>query len=102
MAAIGGAKLSEEDLAATYGFALAVLNSDPSLKDVFKKAVKGQWTSERFQASVMQTIWFRNRSDSQRNYQIMKQTDPAKFIAEVNRTMTTIADQWGELTGQSL
>lgn len=102
MAEIVSPKLSESDLAANYGWSLTVLNSDPTLKDAFKKAVAGQWSVERFQATVMQTTWFRNQSESQRQYQILRATDPGKFVSQVNQTMAMLADQWGQLTGQTL
>lgn len=102
MAAIGAPKLSDEDLAANYGWSLAVLNSDKSLKELFKTAVKKQYTPERFTAELMQTKWFRSRSEAQRKYQIMRQTDPAKYVAQVTQVMASLSDQWAEMTGQAL
>jgi hypothetical protein len=99
MAVPGAPKVSERDLAANYGFALAVLNSDKSLKGLFKKAVSKQYTPERFQAELLSTPWFRQRSESQRKYQILKQTDPGKYVSQMRQLMSSLGDQWGELTG---
>lgn len=78
-------KLSEAELSQNYGFAMAVLNSDPELKALFKKAVAETWTPERFQASLRSTKWYQNHSEQWRNASILKASDPASYKANVEQ-----------------
>lgn len=101
-AAVAAPKVAEEDLAANYGFALATLNSNPELKKTFKNAVKGQWTPERFIAQLKGTKWWQQRSLTQSKYDILKTSHPQQYVSQVEQTMASIADQWGEMTGEQL
>lgn len=95
-------KLKAEDLASSYGFALATLNSDPSLKKLFKTAVAKQYTPDRFTAELRNTKWWRQNSEAQRKYMVLKTSDPSQYVSQINQTMSAIADQWGQLTGQAM
>jgi hypothetical protein len=56
-------KLSAEELAADYGYALRVINSDPDIKALFEKAVKEQWQPARFTAGLRNTKWYQENSE---------------------------------------
>ena len=56
-------KLSAEQLAADYGYALQVINAEPEIKAIFDQAVKEQWTPARFTAGLRNTNWYRNNSE---------------------------------------
>lgn len=100
--AYGTPKLKDKDLAANFGWSLAVLNSNPELKDIFKKAVKKQYTKERFTAEVMGTKWFQTQSENSRKYTILKETDPAQYVSLIKQTMASFADEYSQLTGEVL
>lgn len=56
-------RLTREQLAQEYGFALRVIYSVPELTDLFERAVnakQGQYTTQRFQAELQDTEWYRN------------------------------------------
>lgn len=83
-------RLNEAELAARYGFAMAVLNSSPELKSLFQKAVAQTWTPERFQAELRNTAWYRNNSETWRNAVIQKHTDPATYKANIKQIRTRL------------
>lgn len=78
-------ELNHSELAARFGFAMAVLNSDPELKALFDRAVANTYTVERFQAELRSTKWYQNHSESWRNAQIQKSSDPASYKAAVEQ-----------------
>ena len=56
-------KLTREELAAQYGYALKVIYSVPELAKLFERAVnarEGQYTTQRFQAELQNTQWYQN------------------------------------------
>jgi hypothetical protein len=64
-----GDTLNKKELAAKYGYALRVLESDPELWQLFKRASnfkKGQWSKEEFTAQLMDTAWWRQNNESAR------------------------------------
>lgn len=72
-----------EDLAATYGWAYGFLNSNPELKAKFDEAVAGTWTAEKFQAEIRDTEWWKSNSETRRQAQVMRNTDPASWNAAI-------------------
>lgn len=77
-------KLSPEDLASEYGWASGFLNSVPELKSLFSQAVSGTWTSDKFQAELRNTNWWKENSQSMRDAAALKATDPATWNANLN------------------
>lgn len=73
-----------EELASSYGFTYAFLNGNPELKKKFDQAVKETWTTDRFQAEVRDTKWWKENSDSMRKAQLTKASDPATWEAMVD------------------
>lgn len=96
------AKLSSKELAAQYGWALATLNSNKELKSLFKRAVKKQFTPERFIAELRNTKWFKSKSEAQRKFIVLKTSDPAQYASQVKSIMQSLADQYSKATGQVL
>lgn len=76
-------KMSPEDLAANYGWAFGFLDGNPELKGLFDSAVKETWSTEKFQAEVRETGWWKNNSETRRQASVMKKTDPASWSAAV-------------------
>lgn len=93
-------KLSSAELAANYGWALATLNSSPDLKKLFRRAVSKQYTPERFIAELRNTNWFKKSSESQRKFLVLRTADPAQYVSQIKQVMASLADQYGEATGQ--
>lgn len=97
--------LDEKELAQNYGFAMAVLNSNPELKALFKKAVAGTWTPEKFTAELRATKWYKTKGESVRNASILKASDPATYRQNVSQVQTRIgmmASEIGAVLGSKL
>ena len=84
--------LSQAELAAQYGWALSFLKSDKSLYAKFQQAVKGTWTPDRFVAELKSTSWWKKNSESVRQYQYLKKTDPASFSRRLSALKAQIND----------
>lgn len=89
--------LSEAELASRYGFAMAVLNSNPELAGLFRRAVAETWTPERFQTEVRATQWYQTTSEPARNYEILKGADPKTFQNKLNLIRTRMMMMASEL-----
>lgn len=76
-------KVTPEDLAATYGWAFGFLNSNPELKSKFDQAVKETWTPQKFQAEIRDTEWWKTTSETRRQAQVTRNTDPATWNAAI-------------------
>jgi len=77
-------KLSPEEQAANYGWSVAFLDHNPELKGLFDKAVSGSWTADKFQAELRDTKWWKTTSDTARQAQQLKATDPATYNANLS------------------
>lgn len=84
-------QIDRRDLAARYGWALSVINSDPDLLRVFNQAVANTWSPERFVAEIRNTGWFRRHSDTWRQNQVLRQTDPHTWQQRFVANRSTIA-----------
>lgn len=71
------ATVSPQELAQQYGYAYSMLNAIPELKTLFNQAVSGQWDATRFQASLLNTNWYKQHSAAQRAYIAEGYTDPS-------------------------
>lgn len=76
--------MSPEELASSYGFTYAFLEGNKDLKKIFGQAVKETWTTEKFQAAIRDTHWWKTNSDSMRQAQLTQKTDPATWDAMVD------------------
>lgn len=72
-------KLDRDELASQYGLTAALINSSKELKSLFNKAVSGQWSAAKFQASLKNTKWWKTQSSTLRKYITTKFEDPATF-----------------------
>lgn len=71
------ASLSIDDLAAQYGFVASFFKQSPELQSLIGKAVKEQWTPEKFGLELQKTSWFKHHSDAQREWAKLTTADPA-------------------------
>lgn len=79
-------KLSPEEQAASYGWAYSFLKSQPGVDKIFDQAVKESWTPQKFQAALRDSDWWKKNSDTMRQAQVQKQTDPATWNATMEAT----------------
>lgn len=99
-------KLSPREIEREYGFAYQFFKSDDELWDLLQKAIKGNWSSERFQARLQDTKWFQKHSDIWRQNTALKYTDPSTYRERLNNykdQIQNLAGQWGaDLTQREL
>lgn len=79
-------KLTKEELAASYGWAIGFMESNPELKKLFKSATDETWTAQKFQAEVRNTNWWKTTSEKARQAQALESSDPATYRAQVEAT----------------
>ena len=83
-------KVSLDELAQDYGFAAGFFNSDPELKNLINQAVQGQWSVARFQASFINTNWYRSHQASVRQWRELEIRDPSTAQAQVAQRTTKL------------
>lgn len=86
-------KLSREELARTYGYALEVIYSVPELKDLFERAVnakQGQYTSQRFAAELQNTNWYRENDQYYRSAWTAEQMGGADWQTELENARLAV------------
>lgn len=93
----GEVKMSPEELAASYGWAAGFLNSNSELKKLFKNAVSETWTTDKFQAELRDTKWWKTTSETARQAQLLKKTDPATYNASVQAVTIQIRQLASEI-----
>src|SRR5678815_1877821 len=90
-------KMSAEELASNYGWSYGFLNSIPEVKGLFDQAVSDTWTPEKFQAELRDSNWWKENSDTRRQAQVMKNTDPATWSASVQAQILSIRQLAAEI-----
>ena len=86
-----------------YGYAYGLIQSDPSLQDVFNRYLSdnASWSPAKVQAEIQASDWYKNNTLAQRNYDILKTGDPAEFNNKLGQWTTWVQDQ-ARATGASL
>jgi hypothetical protein len=69
--------MSKGETAESYGYVQSLFDAVPELKNLFGKAVKGQWSAGKFQASIRDTRWWKTHSQQERDYLTKTYGDPA-------------------------
>jgi lysozyme family protein len=87
-------------LAQSFGFAMAVLNSDASLKGLFDRAVAETWTPDKFQAELRATPWYQQHSEQWRNTAILKASDPTSYATNLAQVQTHVAMMASDMGAQ--
>lgn len=85
-------KLAPEELASQYGWAYGFLKADKELSKIFSDAVAGDWSTEKFQAKLHDTDFWKKNSQTARLAIQMKTTDPATWAAKMTANKALIGD----------
>lgn len=93
--------IDRQEMAASFGFALAFFRSNDELWKLFNQAVKQTWTVDRFVARLRGTDWFKKRSASVRNAILQQTSDPATYNAAVDQMFATVRDSYGAMFGRA-
>ena len=84
---------TNEEIASSYGWSLAVINSSSELKHLFATAKSKHYTTAQFVARLRDTRWYRRHSESWRQMKVLEKADPAEFRQRMNQTHATLRDQ---------
>lgn len=90
-------KKSAEELAGDIGFSKAFFYSDNELRKLIQKAIRLQWTPQRFQAEFMKSGWYRARAASVRTWTDLKIRDPAEAKSKIAARRAEIGDMLTQL-----
>lgn len=90
-------QLARNEQAELYGFVEALLDSNRELKSLFSKAVKGQWTADKFQAELRDTKWFKTHSESERKFLTTKYGDPRTAKQQLDQAYVKVRQMAGQL-----
>lgn len=87
-------KVDEKALAEDYGFALAFLKAaGGEVYGLFKQAVAGGWTDQKFQAAIRNSKWYKTHGEQYRQGLALQETDPATYQQQINQQKAAIADK---------
>jgi hypothetical protein len=90
-------RLDMSDLGQSFGWASSFLNSIPEVQGLFKTAVKQGWGANQFAAKVRETSWWRANSENQRQFQVMKNTDPQSYQDHLNSAVADVTAKAREM-----
>ena len=88
----------KKDAKSKYGFAQQFLNSNKEIRDLVNAAVKNDYTLDRFEYELRATKWYRKRTDSARDWEVMLKTQPkeaARLKAEKRQDISMAAQSIG-------
>lgn len=88
---------SPADIKAQYGFVAMLAKAVPEIGKLMGQAVKGKWTSERFQMAVANTAWWKKTPAPTRQWITQKYADPASATAAMQAGGTNVAGVAGGL-----
>lgn len=91
-AAAAAPQLSDDELASRYGYAVTFLRSIPEVYSIFKQAVSGQWTAEKFAGAFQGTQWYRTHGQAYRQAYEQQMDDPATWAENTRKQSSSIAD----------
>ena len=92
-------KLSMAQLQQQFGITAAVINNDPSLLAALNKILGtdgGPMITDPalMEAIVKGTSWYRDQTDTQRQFDYYKATNPGQFAADLQKNASNIVKQW--------
>jgi len=95
------AGIDRQQAASQYGYTVAFMDAYPEIGQLIEKAVKENWTADKFQASLRNTNWWKTTSDQGRKMAALWTSDPAEWSQLWNRTQHHVMNILGELGGDS-
>lgn len=90
-------KTSAAEQAEEYGFVQSLFGAVPELKKLFNQAVKGQWTSQKFQAALRDTKWWKTKGQSERDYLVLQYGDPATAKLKLGQALIQVKQTAAQL-----
>lgn len=69
-------KPTKADIKSQYGFVAELSKAVPEINRILQRALKEQWTAQRFSMAVADTDWWRSKAATSREWLVQKITDP--------------------------
>lgn len=91
----------QQEMADRYGWALAVLRSNPELSKLFDRAVQGNYNQQRFVAELRNTKWYKTRGETARQNEVLRTSDPAEYARRAQQTRASVSAAYYQLTGRA-
>lgn len=85
------------ETAEDYGYVESLFDAVPELKKKFDQAVKEGWSTERFQAAIRDTHWWKSHSQQERDYLTKTYGDPASAKQEYHAAYTHVQQMAAQL-----
>lgn len=76
-----------------YGGYYAIVKSIPEIATLLQNAVNNGWSDAKFDYELKQTNWYKTTSESARQWDISKQTDPAAAQQQIDVRVAGIRDK---------
>lgn len=89
--------VARNEQAELYGFVEALLDSNKELRKLFDRAVKGQWTADKFQAELRDTKWFKTHSASEREFLTLRFGDPKTAKQKLDQAYVKVRQMAAQL-----
>jgi hypothetical protein len=77
---------------ADYGFVKAFLDEFTDVKKLVLKAIKDNYTQDRFQMELKNTDWWKKRSDKQRQWDVLSTSNPGEAKKQTADTQKKVSD----------
>ena len=88
-------KLDMATLQAKFSIAAGIIGADSTLKTVLDQILQQGITSEAIMTQMIQgTLWYKNQTDKQRQYEFAKETNPGQFAADLQLNASNIVKQF--------
>ena len=100
---LAGLTKEEQDLLQSkYGYAYALIASDPSLEKLFIEAISTEMTPDAFAAKIKGSNWYQTHDKNQRAYETLKATGGADWTSQRKATADAIQKNATRVLGKTL
>lgn len=94
----GGGKDGDKVRPSDFGFDPEFLKQHPEIDKLVDRAVKGEWSEQRFAAALKNTRWWERTDQARRDWQMLQAEDPATAkdkLQDYQQQIRTMAKQLG-------
>lgn len=84
-------------VAEDFGYQIPFLKANNELWSIFNKAVNGSWSADRFVAAVRNTKWYKTHSETWRQSQQLRFSDPKTWTSNLEQTIAAVRRTAGQI-----
>ena len=86
-----------KEVAENFGYQIPFLKANNELWSIFNKAVNGAWSADRFVAAVRGTKWYKTHSETWRQSQQLRFSDPKTWSSNLDQTVAAVRRTAGQI-----